>query len=59
MGQAGGPQHAEELQPRLSVLKPYGGKLVPVEFDRGSSAILDMTLMGGESILGRRLGDRS
>jgi hypothetical protein len=32
------------------VLKPYGGKLAEVEFDRASSAILDMTLLGGESI---------
>ena len=46
----GGPQNAEEVLPRLSVRKPFGGKLVPVEFDRGSGAILDMPLLGGESI---------
>jgi hypothetical protein len=48
--QAGGPQRIEDVLPRLSVLKPYGGKLAEVEFDRASSAILDMTLLGGESI---------
>jgi hypothetical protein len=48
--QAGGPQHAEEVLPSLTVRKPYGGKLVDVEFDRSSSAILDVTLLGGESI---------
>jgi hypothetical protein len=48
--QGGGPRRAEEVLPNLSVRKPYGGKLVDVEFDRGSSAILDMALLGGESI---------
>jgi hypothetical protein len=48
--QAGGPQRAEEVLTSLTVRKPYGGKLVDVEFDRTGSAILDMTLLGGESI---------
>lgn len=48
--QGRGPQRAEEVLPHLSVRKPYGGKLVEVEFDRSSSAILDMLLLGGESI---------
>jgi len=48
--QAGGPRNAEEVLPRLSVRKPCGGKLVDVDFDRGSSAILDVMLLGGEEI---------
>jgi hypothetical protein len=47
----GGPQRVEEVLPSLTVRKPYGGKLVDVEFDRSSGAILDMTLLGGESIV--------
>jgi len=48
--QAGGPQHAEEVLPNLTLRKPYNGRLVEVEFDRSSNSILDMTLLGGESI---------
>jgi len=46
----GGPRRAEEVLPSLSVLKPYGGKLVPVEFDRSQPTIIDLALLGGESI---------
>jgi hypothetical protein len=46
----GGPQRIEEVLPHLTVRKPYASKLVEVEFDRSSGAILDMTLLGGESI---------
>jgi len=48
--QSGGPRRAEDVLPTLTVKKPYGEKLVNVEFDRASSAILDMTLLGGEEI---------
>jgi hypothetical protein len=40
----------QEVLPQLVVLKPYAGKLVRVEFDRNSSEILDLVLLGGESI---------
>jgi hypothetical protein len=46
----GGPQRAEETLPKLTVSKPFNGKLVPIEFDRSDSAILELTLLGGESI---------
>jgi hypothetical protein len=46
----GGPQRAEDVLPRLSILKPYSGKLAPVEFDRRTSEILEMILLGGEVI---------
>jgi hypothetical protein len=46
----GGSRRGDEVLPSLSVLKPYGGKLVLVEFDRNKSTILDLSLMGGESI---------
>jgi hypothetical protein len=48
--QGGGPRLAEDVMPTLSVRKPYKGKLVDVRFERGNSAILDMTLLGGEVI---------
>ncbi|MEI9974944.1 MAG: hypothetical protein WDO73_24560 [Ignavibacteriota bacterium] len=48
--QAGGPGRIEDVLPTLSVRKPYGGKLVDVEFDRGNGSILNMMLLGGESI---------
>jgi hypothetical protein len=50
IAQTGGPRQAEEVLPRLSVSKPYAGKLTRVEFDRASQDILNMTLLGGESI---------
>jgi hypothetical protein len=48
--QGGGPRRAEDVVSTLSVRKPHEGKLVDVQFDRASSAILDMTLVGGEVI---------
>jgi len=36
--------------PNLVVLKPYAGKLTPVEFSHASAAIFDVVLLGGESI---------
>ena len=49
--QAGqGPARAQEVLPRLRILKPYNGKLVAVEFDRGRQEILDVMLLGGESV---------
>ncbi len=48
--QGGGPRRAEDVVSTLSVRKPYQGKLMDVQFDRRSSAILDMTLLGGEVI---------
>jgi hypothetical protein len=47
---AGGPSNVDEVLPTLTVLKPYNNKLVPVEFDRTRPEILDLTLLGGESI---------
>ena len=48
--QGGGPRHAEEVLPTLTVRKPYGNKMADVEFDRATPAILDMTLLGGEAL---------
>jgi hypothetical protein len=50
IAQGHGPRRAEEVLPTLTVRKPYGNKLVEVEFDRATPAILDMILLGGESI---------
>jgi hypothetical protein len=50
IAQAHGPQRAEDVLPTLGVRRPYGGRLVEVEFDRARGAILNMTLLGGESI---------
>jgi hypothetical protein len=44
----GSPRMADV--PNLVVLKPYGGKLTPVEFRKDNATILDMVLLGGESI---------
>ncbi|HUI55688.1 MAG TPA: hypothetical protein VLY04_11995 [Bryobacteraceae bacterium] len=46
----GGPPRGQEVLPQLTVFKPYAGKLVPVEFDRSRQEILDLVLLGGESI---------
>jgi hypothetical protein len=47
---AGGEQQPNAILPRLSILKPYGDRLAPVEFDHSSPSILNMILMGGESV---------
>jgi hypothetical protein len=39
-----------EILSRLKLLKPHGGKLARVEFDRTRQDILDLTLLGGESL---------
>jgi hypothetical protein len=39
-----------EIVPRLQLLKPHRGKLTPVEFDRRGQEVLDVTLLGGESM---------
>ena len=48
--EGGGPRQPREVLPQLTVYKPYGGRLAPVEFDRSRPDILDMVLLGGESI---------
>ena len=40
----------EEVLPRLSVQRLYGGRLVPVEFDRAASDVLNLRLNGGEAL---------
>jgi hypothetical protein len=47
---AAGERQPNAILPRLSIQKPYGDRLAPVEFDPASPAILNMILMGGESI---------
>jgi hypothetical protein len=47
---AAGEKEAERLLPWLTVQRPYGGKLAPVEFDHASKEILDLPLIGGERI---------
>lgn len=46
----GGPKQSQDALPQLAVLKPYAGKLKPVVFDRTRPDILDLVLLGGESI---------
>jgi hypothetical protein len=48
---AQGVRQPAEVVSRLSVLRPYEGALVPVEFDRSRMDILYLTLVGGEVIL--------
>ncbi len=48
--QQGGTRNAREILGSLAVRKEYGGRLLPVEFDRTSNAILGLLLAGGESI---------
>ncbi len=45
-----GANNARAIVPRLVVRKEYGGRLVPVVFDRTGDAILGLMLEGGESI---------
>jgi hypothetical protein len=47
---AGGGSPRPADVPNLVVLKPYAGKLTPVEFSHSSPAIFDVVLLGGESI---------
>ncbi len=45
-----GKQWKPEDLPRLAVLRPWGGRLVLVDFDRSRQDILRVTLIGGEDI---------
>lgn len=47
---AGGPRQPQDVLPQLAVSKPYAGALRPVVFDRAQPDILDLVLLGGESI---------
>jgi hypothetical protein len=47
---AGGERDPNAILPALSVKKPYRDRLAPVEFSPTDRAILNMALMGGESI---------
>jgi hypothetical protein len=49
--QTAGRGNAASVLPRLSVLKPYGGKLSRVEWDRNGQDILNLSLEGGEEIV--------
>ena len=46
----GGPRQPQEILPQLAIWKPFEGKLKPVEFDRSKPDILNLLLLGGESI---------
>ncbi len=48
-----GEKNPESVLARLSVRKPYRGRLVPVVFDSASSEILNLVLSGGEDIVWR------
>jgi hypothetical protein len=47
---ATGARIVERVPPELKVYKLYGGKPVPVEFDRAGPEILGLVLNGGERI---------
>ena len=47
---ATGYRDANLVLPKLAVYKPHYGKLVAIDFDRASPAILNLTLTGGEVI---------
>ncbi len=40
----------DDAVPAMKVFKPFGGKLAPVEFDAATRQILDLVLLGGESL---------
>jgi hypothetical protein len=44
------PKALKELLPRLQVLRPYEGLLLPVEFDRSRGDIFSLAPIGGEQI---------
>jgi len=48
--QAGGERNPDAVLARLTVRKPYNGKLTAVEFDPANREILSMILFGGESL---------
>jgi hypothetical protein len=45
-----GQQRQANLLAKLAVYKPFNGKPVKVEFDRGNSSIFNLTVSGGEVI---------
>lgn len=45
-----GERDVQAILSRLVVRKDYGGRLIPVAFDRSQPAILGVILTGGESI---------
>ena len=45
-----GIRQPDSVLPKLAVHKPYHGRPVAVDFDRTNSAILNLTLTGGENI---------
>ncbi|MBI4877627.1 MAG: hypothetical protein HY822_23595 [Acidobacteria bacterium] len=47
---AAGVKDQKALAPRLQVLRPWGGQLLPVEFDRTRGDILGLVPIGGEQI---------
>ena len=47
---AGGLREFNTILPQLSVLKPYGPGKAAVEFNHSDSTILNLILMGGETI---------
>jgi hypothetical protein len=48
--QAAGEKDVARVMPTLAVERPYRGGLARVEFDRASTEILEVTLLGGERI---------
>ena len=44
------PKKVAEIRPALRVLRPYGGVMTPVEFDRAHGDILSLVPIGGEDI---------
>jgi hypothetical protein len=48
--EAAGEKDARRFVPRLIVERPYGGKLARIDFDRASTEILDLVLIGGEKV---------
>jgi hypothetical protein len=45
-----GERNPNSILPALAIQKPYRERLAPVEFSPANRAILNMVLMGGESI---------
>jgi hypothetical protein len=45
-----GVRQFEGVLPRLTVRRPWEGRLLPVEFDRSRADILSLVLIGGEDI---------
>ena len=47
---SGGVRQPSSVLPQLSISKPYGDGMAPLQFDHSDSAVLNLILMGGESI---------